>query len=133
MPADTSRARTHVCGEAGAVEPVITITVTDGAWSGSLDEWRKRGNPLRAQLEAAEAEVARLNRINSDLCRVHNQRINDTAKLEARAEAAEAEVARLESALAEIAEQDAAWRPGWVHWSAKARHALAARTKEAAP
>ena len=48
-----------------------------------------------ARAEAAEAEVARLRGINSDLCRIHNARLVDAAKSEARTKALEAEAERL--------------------------------------
>ena len=58
------------------------------------------------------------------------QYMDSTVAENARAEAAEAECGRLVEALEGIANQDAGWRPGWVHWAHMARATLAARVKE---
>ena len=95
--------------------------------------WRARAesnDTLRAQLEAAEAERLRLVECLEQANHNAEEFERKWYLTQDRAEAAEAECGRLVEALEGIANQDAGWRPGWVHWAHMARAALAARAKE---
>jgi len=52
--------------------------------STEIKMWQERtcDNPMQAEITDLRVEVARLAKINSALCRIHNERINDSARYE---------------------------------------------------